>query len=129
VSGEEQEMDPKASGEEMRRRVLGSDHVDRATAATTDLDRGFQSWITDAIWGGIWTRERLDLRARSMITIAVLAALGHDELELHLRATENTGVTAEEVSEILLHVAAYAGAPAANKAFEMAKRVLGEEAR
>ncbi|MFO7293425.1 MAG: carboxymuconolactone decarboxylase family protein [Actinomycetes bacterium] len=122
-------MDPKASGEEMRRRVLGSDHVDRATAATTDLDRGFQSWITDAIWGGIWTRERLDLRARSMITIAVLAALGHDELELHLRATENTGVTAEEVSEILLHVAAYAGAPAANKAFEMAKRVLGEEAR
>ena len=122
-------MDPKASGEEMRRRVLGSDHVDRATAASTDLDRGFQSWITDAIWGGIWTRERLDLRARSMITIAVLAALGHDELELHLRATENTGVTAEEVSEILLHVAAYAGAPAANKAFEMAKRVLGEEAR
>ena len=122
-------MDPKASGEEMRRRVLGSDHVDRATAATTDLDRGFQSWITDAIWGGIWTRERLDLRARSMITIAVLAALGHDELELHLRATKNTGVTAEEVSEILLHVAAYAGAPAANKAFEMAKRVLGEEAR
>ena len=122
-------MDPKASGEEMRRRVLGSDHVDLATAATTDLDRGFQSWITDAIWGGIWTRERLDLRARSMITIAVLAALGHDELELHLRATENTGVTAEEVSEILLHVAAYAGAPAANKAFEMAKRVLGEEAR
>ena len=122
-------MDPKASGEEMRRRVLGSDHVDRATAATTDLDRGFQSWITDAIWGGIWTRERLDLRARSMITIAVLAALGHDELELHLRATENTGVTAEEVSEILLHVAAYAGAPAANKAFELAKRVLGEEAR
>lgn len=122
-------MEPSARGEEMRRRVLGSDHVDRATAAATDLDRGFQSWIIDAIWGGIWAREGLDMRTRSMITIAVLAALGHDELELHLRATENTGVTQEEVSEILLHVAAYAGAPAANKAFGLLKHVFEEEAR
>jgi len=129
VSREEEAMEPPGRGEEMRRRVLGSDHVDRAIAATTGLDRGFQEWITDAIWEGIWGREGLDVRTRSMITIAILGALSNDELELHLRATKNTGVTPEEVSEILLHVAAYAGAPAANKAFGLMKRILEEEAR
>lgn len=120
-------MDSEANGMEVRRRVLGSEHVDRATAETTEFDRAYQSWITDSIWGGIWSREQLDLKTRSMITIAILGALNHDELELHLRATPNTGVAPEEVAEILLHVAAYAGAPAGNRAFKMAKSVFERE--
>jgi 4-carboxymuconolactone decarboxylase len=120
------EMGSLEEGMAMRRRVLGPEHVDRAAAATTGLDRAFQEWITDSVWGGIWSREGLDLRTRSMITIAVLAALGHEELELHLRAAANTGVSPEEIGEVLLHVAAYAGAPAANQAFKTAKAVLEE---
>lgn len=108
-------------GMAVRRQVLGSDHVDRAVANTTDLDRGFQSWITENIWGGIWAREGLDLKTRSMITIAILAALNHEELELHLRAAANTGVAREEIAEIFLHVTAYAGAPAGNRSFKVAK--------
>ncbi|HEY7703280.1 MAG TPA: carboxymuconolactone decarboxylase family protein [Acidimicrobiia bacterium] len=112
-------------GQATRRQVLGSEHIERAAAATTDLDRAFQAWITDNIWGDIWGREGLDLKTRSMITIAVLAAMGREELELHLRAAPNTGVSPEEVGEILLHVAAYAGAPAANQAFKTAKSIYG----
>lgn len=110
----------------MRRRVLGDDHVDRAMAATTDLDRAFQDWITESVWGGIWTRPGLDLRTRSLLTIAILGALNHEELELHLRACRNTGVTHEEVAEALLHVAVYAGVPAANRAFKVAKSIYEE---
>jgi 4-carboxymuconolactone decarboxylase len=121
-------MDSRDDGMAMRRQVLGSEHVDRAMAETTGLDRAFQEWITDSIWGDIWVRDGLDMKTRSMITIAVLAALGHDELELHLRATHNTGVSPEEVAEILLHVAAYAGAPAGNRAFRMAKSVFEDDA-
>ena len=113
-------------GMEVRRRVLGDGHVDRAIAATTNLDEGFQNWITENIWGDIWAREGLDLRTRSMLTIAILAALGHEELEMHLRATSNTGVSVEEIAEILLHVVAYAGAPAGNQAFRLAKSVFEE---
>jgi 4-carboxymuconolactone decarboxylase len=121
-------VESRDDGMAMRRQVLGSEHVDRAAAETTGLDRAFQEWITDSIWGDIWARDGLDMRTRSMITIAVLAALSHDELELHLRATRNTGVTREEVAEILLHVAAYAGAPAGNRAFKLAKSVFEEDA-
>ena len=106
-----------------RRQVLGSEHVDRATAATSDLDRGFQDWITENVWGGIWTRPGLDLKTRSLLTIAILGALNHEELELHLRAANNTGVTPSEVAEVLLHVAAYAGVPSANRAFKIAKSI------
>lgn len=113
-------------GMAVRRQVLGSDHVDRAAAATTEFDRAFQTWITESIWGGIWNREVLDLKTRSIITIAILAALGHEELELHLHAAQNTGVRPEEIAEILLHVAAYAGAPAGNRAFKVAKSVFEE---
>jgi len=113
-------------GMAMRRRVLGDDHVDRAMAATTDLDRAFQDWITESVWGGIWTRPGLDLRTRSLLTIAILGALNHEELELHLRACRNTGVTHEEVAEALLHVAVYAGVPAANRAFKVAKSIYEE---
>ena len=95
------------AGMQARRRVLGDAHVDRATAAVTPLDADFQRWITETVWGGVWTRDVLDDRTRSMVTIAILAALGREELDLHLRATANTGVTPAEVAEVLLHVAVY----------------------
>ena len=129
-------MDPSASpgpgdryqaGMQARRRVLGDAHVDRATASATPLDADFQRWITETVWGSVWTRDVLDDRTRSMVTIAILAALGRDELDLHLRATANTGVTAEEVAEVLLHVAVYAGVPAANHALARAKELLGDD--
>jgi 4-carboxymuconolactone decarboxylase len=115
-------------GMQIRRRVLGDEHVDRASAAATELDADFQRWITETAWGGVWARPDLDLRTRSLITIAILGALNHDELELHLRAARNTGVTVGEVREALLHVAVYAGVPAANRAFRVAKQIYeGEE--
>ncbi|HEY7470195.1 MAG TPA: 4-carboxymuconolactone decarboxylase [Acidimicrobiia bacterium] len=115
-------------GMTVRRSVLGPDHVDRANEATTDLDRAFQEWITESIWGSIWTRDGIDLKTRSMITIAILAALNHEELELHLRAARNTGVSPSEIAEVLLHVAAYAGAPAGNRGFKIAKSLYDETA-
>ena len=117
--------DRYAAGMEARRRVLGDAHVDRATADVTSLDAGFQRWITETVWGSVWTGGVLDDRTRSMVTIAVLAALGREELDLHLRATANTGVRAEEVAEVLMHVAVYAGVPAANHALSRAKELLG----
>jgi len=111
----------------VRREVLGDSHVDAATEATTSLDRDFQRWITETAWGGVWTRPGLDRRTRSLLTIAILAALGHEELELHLRAARNTGATPEDVAESLMHVAVYAGVPAANSAFKAAKRIYGGE--
>lgn len=122
-------MGSMEDGMEVRRRVLGQEHVDQATAATTDLDRSFQEWITESVWGGIWTRPGIDIRSRSMVTIAILGALNHEELELHLRAARNTGVTPEDVTEILLHVAAYAGVPAGNRAFKLAKTIYEEDVR
>jgi 4-carboxymuconolactone decarboxylase len=110
-----------------RREVLGDDHVDRTIANTTGLDRDFQNWITEKVWGDLWNRPGLSTRDRSLVTIAMLAALGHDELELHLRAARNTGITPEEIGEVLLHVATYAGVPAANHAFAMLKNVYPEE--
>ncbi len=117
--------DPYEAGMRTRRRVLGDAHVDAATAASTDLDRDFQRWITETAWGGVWSRDVLDDRTRSLVTIAILAALGRDELDLHLRATENTGVSPEEVAEVMLHVGVYAGVPAANHGMARAKEVLG----
>lgn len=114
-------------GMKVRRRVLGDAHVDRALAATTDLDAGFQRWITESVWGELWTGEGIDLRTRSMVTIAILGALNHEELELHLRAAHNTGVTEKEVAEVLLHVAVYSGVPAANRAFRVAKSIYQED--
>lgn len=112
-------------GMRVRRAVLGDAHVDRAQAATTAFDEPFQRFIVETAWGGVWAREGLDRQTRSLITIAVLAALGHhEELALHLRASRNTGATAEQIREALLHVAVYAGVPAANSAFALAKRLL-----
>jgi 4-carboxymuconolactone decarboxylase len=111
----------------VRRQVLGDAHVDRAQARTTEFDAPFQEFITNGAWGGVWTRPQLTHRERSMLTIALLAALGHhDELAMHIRATANTGATAEDIREALLHVAVYAGVPAANAAFAIAKQVFAE---
>jgi 4-carboxymuconolactone decarboxylase len=112
-------------GMAMRKAILGEAHVARAEARKTDLDADFHRYFTENAWGSIWTRPGLDPKTRSMLTIAMLAALGRrDELALHIRATRNTGVSAEELSEILLQVAVYAGVPAANTAFAVAKSVL-----
>jgi 4-carboxymuconolactone decarboxylase len=109
----------------VRRAVLGDAHVDRATAATTDLDARFQRFITDAVWGMVWSDDGLDRRTRSLITVAILAALGRrDELALHLRGSRNTGATIDEIRETLMHVAVYAGVPAAHSAMTVAKQVL-----
>lgn len=116
-------------GMKVRREVLGDDHVDRAEANKTAFDADFQRFITEMAWGSVWARPNLDRKTRHLITIAMLAALGKEnELAMHLRATQNTGVTAEDVKEALLHVAVYAGVPAANAAFAVAKRFYGEQA-
>lgn len=116
-------------GMAVRRAVLGDEHVDRAVATTTALDAPFQDYITGAAWADVWGREGLDRPTRSLLTVALLAALGHErELEMHLRASRNTGATPEQIVEALLHVAVYAGVPAANIAFAALKRVLGDDA-
>jgi 4-carboxymuconolactone decarboxylase len=114
-------------GMQVRREVLGAAHVDRATAASTSLDEDFQRWITESVWGSLWTRPHFDRRTRSIVTIAILAALGHEELALHVRAAARTGATPEDIAEALHHVAVYAGVPAANHAFATAKQIFAEE--
>jgi 4-carboxymuconolactone decarboxylase len=112
----------------VRREVLGDEHVDRAVAATTELTAPFQDFITRFAWGGVWTREGLDRRTRSCITLAVLTALGREqELALHVRAARTNGLTEAEIGEVLLHTAVYAGVPAANAAYAVAQRVLAED--
>ena len=114
-------------GMALRKSVLGAEHVDRAEAGKTEFDSDYQRYITENAWGTIWTRPGLDKKTRHMLTIAMLAALGkNDELAMHIRATGNTGVTQEELREVLLHVSVYAGVPAANSAFAIAKRVYRE---
>jgi 4-carboxymuconolactone decarboxylase len=113
----------------VRRQVLGEDHVARATEKITDLDRDFQAFITRTAWGGVWTRPGLDRRTRSLLTIAMMACLGHEEeLKLHLRASKNTGATPADIAEALMQVAVYGGVPAANAAFRVAKESFGETA-
>jgi len=117
------------AGMEVRKQVLGEAHVARATANMTDLDRDFQAFITRTAWGSVWTRPGLDRRTRSLLTIAMMAALGHEEeLKLHLRASKNTGATPADIAEVLMQVAVYGGVPAANAAFRAAKDIFGESA-
>ncbi len=112
-----------------RKRVLGEAHVARSLANATDFDRDFQHFITEMAWGKVWTRPGLDHRTRSLLTLVITAALGREEeFKLHLRATRNTGVTHTEIAEALMHAAIYAGVPAANAAFRMAKEVFAEPA-
>jgi 4-carboxymuconolactone decarboxylase len=112
-------------GERVRRDVLGDEHVSAALSRATPFDAVFQRFITQTAWGGVWARPELDRRTRSLVTLAILAALGRgDELALHLRASQRIGVAPSEIAEALLHVAVYAGIPAANSAFAIARREL-----
>ncbi|QMU58294.1 MAG: 4-carboxymuconolactone decarboxylase [Boseongicola sp.] len=114
-------------GMKTRRAVLGDAHVDRAEAAKTELDQPFQNLITEAAWGHVWSGTHWSKRERSMVTIALLAALGHEEeLAMHIRATATTGATRDDIREALMHVAIYAGVPAANTAFRIAKPILAD---
>ena len=121
------------AGMKVRREVLGDAHVDRAEAARTPFDAPFQDLITDAAWGHVWSRGTISLRERSMLTIALLAGLGNDhELAMHVRATARTGASEDDVMEVLLHVAIYAGIPRANHAIRIARETFAamrEEAR
>ena len=120
--------DPYEEGMRVRREVLGDEHVDRAIESTTEFTAAFQEFITRNAWGAVWTREGLDRRMRSAITLAVLTALGSEqELAMHVRAARTNGLTPEEISEVLLHTAVYAGLPRGNAAFAVAQRVLEEE--
>lgn len=114
------------AGFEVRRAVLGDEHVDRSIARTTGFTADFQDLITRYAWGDIWTRPGLDRRTRSCITVAMLAALGQEhELAMHVRAALRNGVTVAELKEVLLQVGIYAGVPASNRAFAIAQEVLG----
>ena len=111
----------------IRKAVLGDEHVARAQGNTTTFDADFQRLITEVAWGGVWSRPGLDRRTRHLITLAMLAALDkHDELAMHIAATVRTGVTVDELKEVLIQVAIYAGVPSANAAFALAKRVLAD---
>ena len=124
---EELAVDRYVAGMQIRREVLGDDHVDRANAATTDFTRDFQELITEYAWGTIWTRPGLDRRSRSMITLTALVARGHhEELAMHVRAARRNGLSADEIREVLLQTAIYCGVPDANTAFRIAQAALAE---
>ena len=110
-----------------RRAVLGDEYVDRATSGASDFAQPFQAFITRMAWGEVWSRPGLDRRMRSALTLALLTAGGHhDELSLHIRAAVRNGLSRDEIGEVLLHSAVYAGVPAANSAFKVAERTFAE---
>jgi 4-carboxymuconolactone decarboxylase len=114
-------------GMDVRREVLGDEHVDRAIERTTEFTAPFQDFITRYAWGAVWGRDGLDRRTRSAVTLAVLTALGREhEIAMHVRAALRNGLTAAEIGEVLLHTSVYAGVPAANRAFAIADEVLAE---
>lgn len=118
----------RARGMQHRRAVLGDAHVDRAVANTTSLTEPFQDLITRYAWGEIWDRPGLPRHTRSLLTIAMLTALGREgELRLHLKAAKNSGVTTAQIQEVLLQAAIYAGVPAANAAFQLAAEILDDD--
>jgi 4-carboxymuconolactone decarboxylase len=114
-------------GMQVRREVLGDDHVDRAVAATTPFSASFQEYLTRSAWGDVWSRPGLDRRTRSAVTLAVLTALrAEGEIAIHVRGALRNGLSSEEIGEVLLHTAVYAGVPAANVAFAVVQRILDE---
>jgi 4-carboxymuconolactone decarboxylase len=126
VSGEDDPL--YEAGRRVRREVLGDAHVDRSAAEATEFTEPFQEFITRHAWGAVWTREGLDRRTRSAVTLAILTALGREgELALHIRAARRNGLSEAEIGEVLLHTAVYAGVPAANAAFALAQRIFDEE--
>jgi len=123
------EQERYEAGLAVRRQVLGEAHVGRSLQARTEFTTEFQDFITRTAWGTVWTREGLPRHTRSLLTIVMMVALGHDEeFKLHIRAARNNGVTPEEIKEVLLQAAIYCGVPAANHAFALAKPILEEQA-
>ncbi|AWH28923.1 MULTISPECIES: 4-carboxymuconolactone decarboxylase [Stenotrophomonas] len=123
------EQERYEAGLAVRRQVLGEAHVERSLQARTDFTTEFQEFITRTAWGTVWTRDGLPRHTRSLLTIVMMVALGHDEeFKLHIRAARNNGVTPEEIKEVLLQAAIYCGVPAANHAFALAKPILEEQA-
>jgi len=121
---------PTATGKAWRRDVLGNAYVDASEAGKNDFNDAYLTLITEAAWGHVWSRPQWTKRERSLVTIALLAALGHqEELALHIRATANTGATADDIREALLHVAIYSGVPAANTAMKVARETLEDMAK
>jgi 4-carboxymuconolactone decarboxylase len=113
------------NGLQVRRAVLGNEHVERSIANRTALTEGFQNFITRYAWGEIWTREGLPRHTRSLLTIAMMVALNrHEELALHLRQAGGNGVSPEEIKEVLMQTAIYCGVPAANSAFHLLQEIL-----
>lgn len=114
-------------GMKTRRAVLGDAHVDRAEAETTDFDAPFQTLITEGAWGTVWSDDTVSLRERSMLTLALLAATGNfDEIPMHIRASARTGASRDDVMQVFMHVAVYAGVPKANHAIRLAKDTYAE---
>jgi 4-carboxymuconolactone decarboxylase len=117
-------------GMRIRREVLGDEHVDRAEARKDDFTADFQELITRYAWGDVWARPGLDRRSRSIATLAALVSLrAENEIAMHVRAALRNGLSADEIKEVLLHTAVYAGVPAANAAFAIAQEVIAEQAR
>jgi len=118
----------KQRGDQVRREVLGDEHVDGAQQRTTEFTRPFQEYVAGAAWADVWGRPGLDRRTRSAITLALLTALhAEGEIPMHVRAALRHGLSREEIAEVLLHAAVYAGLPAANAAFRVADEVLRAE--
>lgn len=118
----------REQGMGVRRQVLGDEHVDRAIARTTPFTEGFQDFITRYAWGELWSGDGVDRRTRSMLTLAILAAVGcEEEFAMHVKAARRNGVPPEHIREVLMHVAVYAGVPRANRAFAIANTILGDE--
>mgnify|MGYP006105042689 FL=1 len=108
-----------------RRKVLGDAHVDQAEKTKTEFDAPFQELITEAAWGHVWSRDTWDHRQRSIVTLALLCGQGHwEEVAMHIRATANTSASREDILELILHVAIYAGVPTANRAMQVAKQTF-----
>lgn len=119
--------DRYGEGMNTRRAILGDAHVDRAEAAKTDFDKPFQTFITEGAWGSVWSREHFTDRERSIVTLSLLAAMGNfDEIAMHVRATERTGATPQDLIEAMLHVAVYCGVPKANNAIKIIKETYAE---
>jgi 4-carboxymuconolactone decarboxylase len=127
MSDKTQKSERHRQGMATRRQVLGDAHVDRAEANKTAFDEPFQELITEAAWGHVWSSQSITHRERSMLTLALLAGLGnYEELAMHTRATANTGASRDDIREVLMHVAIYAGVPRANHAIKIVKQVLDE---
>jgi len=114
-------------GMEFRKKILGEEHVERSWKNATDFDRDFQELVTESAWGAAWSRPGLDLKTRHMIVISVLTALGREhELTLHINASHNSGISQDEMKELLIQIAPYAGIPASLTAFGIAKKYYSE---